>query len=167
MSVNAWSVSAVAKTWRRVWGDGIIFRGPRFLNDVFSGKVPFSRPKFHFWWPLFLVSDQDFRIFHFFSQIFRIFTMLNVVLSYMTLSSQGKPLFQKRIPLWQLFYSVRTFARIWQHYFSKYWGDRCMSRPQPQIVLGDRPPSPPRSPPLCLCHRVYLLSLYPIRPTCS
>ena len=29
-------------------GDGKIFRGPRFLNDVFLGtiKFPFSRPKF-------------------------------------------------------------------------------------------------------------------------
>src|SRR6218665_1540889 len=28
-------------------GNGNFFRGPRFLNDVFSGKIcPFSRPKF-------------------------------------------------------------------------------------------------------------------------
>jgi len=46
----------------------------------------------------------------------------------MTLSSQEQPLFQTRIPLWHLFYSVRTFARIRQHCFSKYWGDGCMGR---------------------------------------
>ena len=29
----------VAETWRRVWGDGNFFRGPRFLNnDGFFGK---------------------------------------------------------------------------------------------------------------------------------
>src|SRR6218665_853149 len=43
-------------------------------------------------------------------------------------------------------YSVRTFARIRQHY---YWGDGCMGHPSPQI-LGDRPPSPTRSPPLLM-----------------
>src|SRR6218665_684333 len=55
---------AVAETWRRVWGDGKFFRGPRFLNDFF------------------LVIDQIFRIFSFFSQISRIFTklMLNVII---------------------------------------------------------------------------------------
>src|SRR6218665_979239 len=37
----------VAETWRRVWGDGQNFRGPRFLNDVLFGqKCPFSRQKF-------------------------------------------------------------------------------------------------------------------------
>jgi len=28
---------SVAETWRRVWGDEKIFRGPRFLNDAFFG----------------------------------------------------------------------------------------------------------------------------------
>src|SRR6218665_2564023 len=50
-------------------------------------------------------------------------------MSYMTLSSQDK----------HLFYSVHTFARIRQHYFSKYWGDGCMGGPPPEI-LRDRPP---------------------------
>jgi len=44
----------VAETWRRVWGDGKIFRP-------------------------FLVIDQVFRIFPLFSLIFRIFTLLNIV----------------------------------------------------------------------------------------
>src|SRR6218665_3056883 len=32
---------SVAETWRRVWGggDGQIFRGPRFLNEIFSEKI--------------------------------------------------------------------------------------------------------------------------------
>src|SRR6218665_2539494 len=65
-------------------------------------------------------------------------------MSYMTLSSQEKALFQKRIPSRHLFfYSVRAFTPIPQHFFSKYWGDQCMGRPPPQIFWGDRPPSPP------------------------
>src|SRR6218665_2829294 len=44
------------------------------------------------------------------------------------------------------FYSVHTFARIRQHYFSKYWGDGCMGRPNSNFVGPS--PSPSRSPPL-------------------
>src|SRR6218665_1144059 len=47
-----------------------------------------------------------------------------------------------------IFYSVRTFARIRQHYFSKYWGNRCMDRSPTSNFGGDRPPVPPRSSPL-------------------
>jgi len=63
-------------------------------------------------------------------------------MSYMTLSSQEKPLFQKRIPWWHLFYSVRTFAPIRQHYFSKYWGDGCTGRPPTSNFGGTVPPVP-------------------------
>ena len=46
------------------------------------------------------------------------------------------------------FYSVHTFVRIPQHYFSKYWGGS-MHGPSPHLKFwGDRPPSSPRSPPL-------------------
>ena len=72
-------------------------------------------------------------------------------MSSMTLSSQEKPLFQKRIPWWHLFYSVHTFARIRQHYFSKYWGTDAWAFPPPHIFLGGPSPLvPPRSPPLWL-----------------
>ena len=37
------------------------------------------------------------------------------------------------------FYSVRTFASITKHYFSKYWGDGCMGRPHLKF-WRDRPP---------------------------
>ena len=59
---------------------------------------------------------------------------------------------QKIIPGWRLFYSVRAFARIRQTlgYFSKYWGDGCMGRPQPKNLGGPSPQSPPRSPPVGL-----------------
>jgi len=117
-----WSICqcniAVAETWRRIWGGrNNFFLGPRFLNDVFFGK--------NFWWP-FLVIDLVFRIFPFFSQIFRVFTMINIVYY---------PFLTRKTPF---FYSVHTFTRIRQHYFSKYWGDQCMGRPLPQI-WGDRP----------------------------
>src|SRR6218665_478611 len=50
--------------------------------------------------------------------------------TYMTLSSREKPLFHKKNFLDNTpFYSVRTFARIRQHNFTKYWGDGCMGRP--------------------------------------
>src|SRR6218665_1896564 len=50
-------------------------------------------------------------------------------MSYITLYSQEK----------HIFYSIHTFTRIRQHYFSNYWGDQCMGPPPPQ-TLGDRPP---------------------------
>jgi len=51
----------------------------------------------------------------------------------MTISSQEK----------HLFYSFRTFPRIWQHYFSKYWWGR-MHGPSPTSnFFGGHPPSPP------------------------
>src|SRR6218665_1141699 len=68
--------------WRRpgaeFGGDGEILRGPRFLNDVFFGKLIFIfAPNISD--DLLLVVDQVFRIFPFLSQIFRVLTMLNVV----------------------------------------------------------------------------------------
>src|SRR6218665_955337 len=53
-------------------------------------------------------------------------------MSYLTLSSQEK----------HLFYSLHTFTRIRQHYFSKYWGTNAWAVPTPQIFWGDRPPVP-------------------------
>src|SRR6218665_2032425 len=80
----------------------------------------------------FLVIDLVLRIFPFFSHIFRMFTMLNVV--YMTISSQEK----------HNFHSVHAFTHIRQHYFSKYWGDQCMGGPPTSTFGGGgRPPSPP------------------------
>src|SRR6218665_2067462 len=76
-----------------------------------------------------------FRFFPFFFQIFPIFAMLNVIFD---------PFLTRKTPF---FYSVHTFTRFRQHYFSKYWGDQCMGRPPPPI-LGRPTPSPPRSPPL-------------------
>ena len=49
------------------------------------------------------------------------------------------------------FYSVRTFARIRQDYFSKYRG-RLMHGPSPHLkVGGGRPPVHSKSPPMEIC----------------
>src|SRR6218665_845601 len=40
------------------------------------------------------------------------------------------------------FYAVRTFARIRQHYFSKYWEDGCMGSPPTSNLGGPSPQSP-------------------------
>src|SRR6218665_560023 len=65
----------------------------------------------------------------------------------MTLSSQEKALFQKRIPRRHLFlYSVRAFAPIPQHYFSKYWGGP-LNGPSPNLKFWGTVPN--GSPPLC------------------
>src|SRR6218665_1409942 len=70
-------------------------------------------------------------------------------MSYMTFSSQEKPLFQKRIPLWHLFYSVHTLSCA---------SDKTTS----QNIGGAVPhlkfwwtvhPSPPRSPPMKITDR--------------
>ena len=103
---------SVAETWRRVWG---------------TEKIHFFHAQFMM---TFLVIDLVFRIFPFFSKIFRIFTMLNVVYD---------PFLTRKTPF---FYSVRTFTHIRQHYFSKYWGEPMHGRPHLKF-WGDRPPSPP------------------------
>ena len=56
MQVEQKAQNSVAETWRQVWGDGRVFRGPRFLKNFHS------RPGFSDF--LFLFPD---------------FTMLNVV----------------------------------------------------------------------------------------
>src|SRR6218665_473684 len=78
----------------------------------------------------FLVIDLVLRIFPFFSHIFRMFAMLNVVYN-------------------TIFHSVHAFTNIRQHYFSKYWGGtNAWAVPPPQILGGPSIQSPPRSPPL-------------------
>src|SRR6218665_1289962 len=87
---------------------------------------------------LFKVINQFFRIFPFFSQIFRVFTMLNVVYD---------PCLTRKT---HFSYSVHTFGRIRQHYFSKYWGDGFMGVPHLKFWTGPSHPVPPRSPPLLI-----------------
>src|SRR6218665_2377316 len=69
------------------------------------------------------------------------------MMTYMALSSREKPLFHNKILHDTFFQSIRTFARVRQHYFSKYWEDGCMGRRPPPQIWGDRPPVSPNSPP--------------------
>ena len=67
-----------------------------------------------------------------------------------------KQLFHKKDSvISHFFYSVRAFAHIRQHYFSKYWWGR-MHGPSPHLKFwGTVPPVPPRSPPLLQLVVVY------------
>ena len=113
-------------------GDGNFFRGPRFLNDVFFGKN-FHFHAQNFWRPFFShrpgFSDFPYR----YCIRCRIWSFLHKKNHY----------FRTEFLYDTFFYSVRTFARIRQHYFSKYWGGGCMGRSPPHI-LGDRPPQSPQ-----------------------
>src|SRR6218665_282509 len=68
--------------WRRpgaeFGSDNKLFRGPKFLNDVFRKKFPFSWPKFLMTF-YFFSHRPGFSNFLFIFPDFRIFTMLNVV----------------------------------------------------------------------------------------
>src|SRR6218665_2170047 len=97
-------------------GRHIFSADPRFLNDVFWGK--------NF---LFLVIDQIFQIFPFFSQIFPIFAMLNVI---------SDPFFTRKTPFFTLF----LLSRVSENTTSLNIGeDQCMGRPPPQILGGPSP----------------------------
>src|SRR6218665_3863854 len=51
-----------------------------------------------------------------------------------------KHCFRKELLDDTFFYSARAFARIRQHYFSKYWGDVCMGRSPTSPPLGGQNP---------------------------
>src|SRR6218665_2766592 len=91
----------------------------------------------------FLVIDQVFRIFPFFSQIFRIFTMLNVVYD----PHKKNHYFIKEF-LFDTFFTLFVHSRASDNTTSQnIGGTDAWAVPPPQI-LGDHPPSPSRSPPL-------------------
>src|SRR6218665_1671032 len=79
-------------------------------------------------------------------------------MSYMTLTSQEKPLFQKIIPLMTpLFHLFELSHTSDNTTFFKYWGTNAWDVPHLKL-WGDRSPSPPRSPPLRTAikqHRVF------------
>src|SRR6218665_2610442 len=80
----------------------------------------------------FLVIGLVLRIFPFFSHIFRMFTVLNVV--YMTISSQEKHNF------FTLFMLSRTSDNTTPQNIG---GDQCMGGPPTSNFGGDRPPQSP------------------------
>src|SRR6218665_2444405 len=87
---------------------------------------------------LFLVVDLVFRIFPFFSQIFRIFTILNVV--YDPFLTRKNTISENN--------SFMTLSRASDNTTSQnIVGDGCMGRPHLNF-WGGPSPSPPRSPPL-------------------
>ena len=128
----------MAETWHRVWGDGKLFRGPRFLNDSFSEKNPIFTEKICY--DLFKSLTRFLGFSLSFPRFSVSFTMLNVVYDPF-LARINNHYFRKEFLYDTFLKSVRTFARIRQHYFSKYWGDGYMCRPPPQIFGGPSPSS--------------------------
>ena len=122
--------SPVAETWRRsLGGTEQIFADQ---DDDFSEQIYILAAQISD--DLFLVIDQVFRIL----LIFRIFSLLSVV---------HDPFFPLKKNTF--FYSFHIFAYIRQRYFSKYWGGgECVGRPPTSNFGRDRPPVPPRFPPL-------------------
>ena len=101
-----------------------------------SGKISIFTPKNSD--DLFLVINQVFQILCVFIAVSLLYQM-----SYMTLSSQQKALFQQKNSLTTpIFSSLQAFAPIPQHYFSKYWGDQCMGHPHLKFLGGPSPQSP-------------------------
>src|SRR6218665_3233476 len=78
---------------------------------------------------LFLVIDLVLRIFPFFSHIFRMFTMINVVYDHFL---------TRKPPFFTLFILSRTSDNTASQNFG---GDQCMGRPPTSNFGGDRPPS--------------------------
>src|SRR6218665_374751 len=106
--------------------------------SFFPKTFPFSCPKFLM--TFFIVIDQDLLI-------FRIFTVLNVLYD---------PFFTRKTTnskKMTLFYSIRTFVRIRQHYFSKYLGER-MHVPSPHLKFFGGPS------PLGLCPWIDVIKLH-------
>ena len=110
----------------------------RFL--IIGGTCPVAETWRRVWGTENFFADQVFLIFPFFFQIFYIFTVLNVV--YDPLLTRKTTISEINSLMRPFFDSVRAFARIRQHYFSKYWGDGCMDRPPPHIFGGPSPQSP-------------------------
>ena len=92
------------------------FRRSRFLNDVLK-KNSISRPKILM--TFCLVIDHVFQIFH---------ISLLYEMSYITVSSQEKPLFQKIIPWWHLYFTLFVLSHASDNTTQniphlKFWGD--------------------------------------------
>jgi len=125
---------AVAETWRRVWGGRkILSEDPRFLNDGFLGKSFIFAAKISD--DLFLVIDPIFSDFPF---LFPDFPYLCYVKCHIW------PFPHKK----NTFFTMFVLSRASDNTTSlNIGGTNAWAVPPPQI-LGDRPPVPPRSPPL-------------------
>src|SRR6218665_317904 len=97
----------------------------------FPEKISIFTPKISD--DFFLVIDQVF-------QILRFFTVLKCRIR--PFLHKKNHYFRKEFLDKTIFYSVSTFARIRQNYFSKYWGTNAWAVPPPQIFGGTVPPVP-------------------------
>ena len=120
-----------------------IFRGPISGKFLFQGKNVHFQGK-NFWWPVLLVIDLVLWIFPFFSHIFRIFTMLNVVYDHFL---------TRKTSFFTLFILSRTSDNTTSQNIG---GTNTWAVPTSNFGM-DRPPSPPRSPPLLLGLLFYIL----------
>jgi len=114
---------AVAETWRRVWGDGKIFRRPR--------------------WRFFLKKRQKF-LMTFFGHQPGFSNFPSLLPDFSFLYYVYDPFLTKNT----FSYSFHTFAHIRQYYFSKYWGANAWAVPFTSNFGGTVPPVPPRFPSL-------------------
>src|SRR6218665_1592159 len=87
----------------------------------FREKFPFSRRKFLM---TFFTRFSDFTF------LYCIKCRIRPFLHQKTTISEKSSLIRP------FFYSVRTFAHIRQHYFSKYWENQCMGRPTSVRIAG-------------------------------
>src|SRR6218665_798394 len=118
VGLNSW-----AETWRRIWGTKKFFRGP------ISGKISIFRVKISD--DLFLVIDLVLRIFSFFSYIFRMFTMLNVVYDhFLTRKTQFFTLFMLSRPSDNTTYQNIGGTNAWAVPRLNFFGVRLPHPPQ-------------------------------------
>src|SRR6218665_2681596 len=92
----------------------------------------------------FLVIDLVLRIFPFFSHIFRMFTVLNVVYDHFL---------TRKTQFFTLFMLSRTSDNTTSQNIG---GTNAWAVPPPQIFWGTVPPVPPRSPPLTVYIYMYV-----------
>src|SRR6218665_2426154 len=126
--------------WRK---PGVEFGGRKIISRTkifFRKKFPFSRTKFLT--TFFLIIDQVFRIFPFFSRIFCIFTMLNVVYDpFLTRETT----ISERNSFMTLF-SLSSYFRAHPTLLLKILGrDGCMGRLPTSNFGGTVPPGLPPS----------------------
>ena|SRR6218665_1867889 len=118
---------------------------------VFSKKFPFSRPKFLMKFLVFFSHRPGFSDFPFLFPdfLYLYYVKCRIRPVYDPFLTRKTTISEKNSFMTLFFYSVRTFACIRQHYFSKYWGTDAWAVFPPQI-LGDRPRSPPLGLRLCV-----------------
>src|SRR6218665_1390955 len=112
------------------------------FSRTFPEKFPFSRPKILM---TFFSSDFD--------SLFRFSVSYCIKCHIWPFLHNKKPSFNKQILDDTYFYSLKAFAPIPQHYFSKYWGNQCMFRPPTSNLGGPSPLSPLGLRP-CICDRL-------------